>query len=72
MIATVTRTATVAGVEVVAEALMNNCSSLYTATARVDGKLVASGAGTTPEGALASALEQAEKKLAASTPAPRA
>jgi hypothetical protein len=65
VIETHTRTATIAGVEVLAEASLNNCSSLWTATARANGKLIASGAGTNPAGALDSALEQAATKLAA-------
>ena len=64
MIETHTRVAVVGGTEVLAEASLNNCSSLWTATARAGGKLVASGAGTSPEGALDSALEQAARKLA--------
>jgi len=63
VIETHTRTVRIDQLEVFAEAALNNCSSLWTATASVNGRLVASGASTTPEGALDSAIELAERKL---------
>jgi len=63
VIATETRTVRIGSAEVVAEASLNNCSGLWTATATVARQLVASGAGRTPEGALESAIELAERKL---------
>ena len=47
-----------------AEAVMNNCSDLWTATVKSPDGLVASGAGTTPEDAMANAIARAEKTLA--------
>ncbi len=58
------RTVVIAGEELVAEAVMNNCSDLWTATAKVAGRLVATAAGTTPDAAMASAMAAAERKLA--------
>jgi len=68
VIETHTRTVRIGELEVFAEAALNNCSSLWTATASVSGQLVASGASTTPEGALDSAIELAERKLATKSP----
>jgi hypothetical protein len=59
------RTVVIVGEDVVAEAVMNNCSDLWTATAKAAGRLVATAAGTTPEAALASAIAAAERKLEA-------
>lgn len=65
------RTFVIHGEEVVAEAVMNNCSDLWTATARAGGRLLATAAGTTPEGAMSNAVVVAERKLesAGSSPA---
>jgi len=54
---------TIAGRELVAEAMMNNCSNLWTATVSSPEKLVATGAGTTPEAAMAAAIERAHTAL---------
>jgi len=62
------RTVRINGLEVLAEASLNNCSSLWTGTVRSGDRLIASGAGTSPEGALDSAIEQAERKLAVPAP----
>ena len=59
------RTVTIAGREFVAEAVMNNCSDLWTAVVKSDEKPVATAAGTTPEAALANVIAAAERKLAA-------
>ncbi|MGE3076499.1 MAG: hypothetical protein AB7N24_20730 [Dehalococcoidia bacterium] len=58
------KTVTIAGVEVVAEAVMNNCSNLWTATAKSPQKLLATAAGSSPETALANAIAIAEDALA--------
>jgi hypothetical protein len=63
-----THPVTIAGQELVAEAMMNSCSNLWTATVRASGRVVATGAGNTPEDAIAAAVERAEAALAA-TPA---
>jgi hypothetical protein len=54
--------------EMVAEAVMNNCSNLWTATVKAGEKLVATGADTTAEGAMDAAVERARTALASSTP----
>ena len=64
MIPVETRITHIGDLEIVAEASLNNCSNLWTATAKAAGRLIASGASTTPEGALDSAIEQAQRKLA--------
>jgi hypothetical protein len=53
------------GLDLVAEAMMNNCSNLWTATVSSPQRLVATGAGTTPEAAMAAAIERAMAALAA-------
>ena len=55
---------TIAGREMVAEAMMNSCSNLWSATVRSPEKLVATGAGNTAEDALDEAIARAEKALA--------
>ncbi len=60
------RTVTIAGLEVVAEAVMNNCSDLWTATVKSPDKLLATAAGSSPETALANAITRAEQALAVS------
>ena len=60
-----THPVTIAGQDLVAEAMMNSCSNLWTATVRAAERVVATGAGNTPEGAIAAAVERAEAALAA-------
>ncbi len=50
--------------DVIAEAVMNNCSSLWTATARSGDKLLATAAGSTPEAALANVVARVEEAAA--------
>ena len=64
-IPTQSRIVTIAGAEVVVEAALNNCSSLWTATAQSGGKLLATAAGSSPETALANAITRAEQTLTA-------
>jgi hypothetical protein len=54
------REITIRGVEMVAEAMMNNCSNLWTGTVKSGDMLVATGAGSTPEAAMDAAVERAE------------
>lgn len=58
------RNVTLGGKEFVAEAVMNNCSDLWTATVKAGETLVATGAGSTPDGAMANAVARAEQALA--------
>jgi hypothetical protein len=58
------RTFRIGDVEVVAEAVMNNCSDLWTATAKSPDRLLATAAGSSPEGALENVIERAERALA--------
>jgi hypothetical protein len=52
--------------DVVAEAVMNNCSDLWTATAKSSERLLATAAGSSPEAALENVIERAERALAVS------
>lgn len=57
----------IADAELVAEAMLNNCSDLWTASVKSGDRLVATGAGSSPEGAMANAIAAAEHKLSART-----
>ncbi len=61
-----TKSLEIAGKEVVAEATLNNCSSLWTAVVKSGETLIASGAGSSPEDAMAAAIQRAESALVAS------
>jgi hypothetical protein len=45
----------------VAEAIMNNCSNLWTGTVKDGNRLVATGAGSTPDEAMDAAIERAAR-----------
>jgi hypothetical protein len=62
-IPTETRTIQIGGRDLLAEAALNNCSSLWTATVTDGSKLVATAAGTSPESALENVAAVAERKL---------
>ncbi len=61
------RAVQVQGTEMVAEAIMNNCSNLWTGTVKKGDRLVATGAGSTPESAMDAAIERAEAMAARSS-----
>ena len=58
------RAVTIAGRQLVAEAVMNNCSDLWTAVVKADEKPIATAAGSSPEAALANVIARAEQALA--------
>jgi hypothetical protein len=62
-IPTETRSLRIGGRDLLAEAALNNCSSLWTATVTDHGKLLATAAGTSPEDALDNVVAVAERKL---------
>jgi hypothetical protein len=64
-IPTETRSICIAGRELLAEAALNNCSSLWTATVTDGSKLVATAAGTSPGSALDNVVAVAEQRLGA-------
>jgi hypothetical protein len=61
MVSLKAREVVIAGAPAVAEAILNNCAGSWTATVRANGRLVASGAGSDADAALASAIERAEQ-----------
>jgi hypothetical protein len=63
MVPNESRTVVIGGAEMLAEAILNNCSDLWTATVRADGRLVASGAGVSAAAAISSAVERATAAL---------
>jgi hypothetical protein len=63
MIEVHSRTVRIADRELLAEASLNNCSSLWAATVRDGDRLVATAAGTGPEDALNNAIERAQRAL---------
>lgn len=64
-IPTETRTIRIEGRELIAEAMLNNCSDLWTATVQSSGTLVATAAGTSAEAALTNVIARAEALLGA-------
>jgi hypothetical protein len=58
-----TRAVRIGEQEMVAEATLNNCSDAWTAVVKQGERLVAAGAGSSPEGALDSAIERAERTV---------
>ncbi|MFN8506923.1 MAG: hypothetical protein U0547_05080 [Dehalococcoidia bacterium] len=54
-----TRVVEIQGVRMVAESLLNNCSGVWTATVTDGGRVVATGAGSSPEAAAETAIERA-------------
>jgi len=61
---TKTKTVRIGGQSVETEAMLNNCGGAWTATARLDGRLIATGAGSTADDALASAIDRASRVAA--------
>jgi hypothetical protein len=66
MVEVFTREVRLGGQDMVAEATLNNCSDAWTAVVKAGERLVAAGAGSSPEGALESAIERAERTVAVS------
>jgi hypothetical protein len=62
-IPTQTKTVRIAGRELIAEAMLNNCSDLWTATVQSSQGLVATAAGTSAEAALTNVIARAEAAL---------
>ncbi len=60
-------TVRIGGVDMVVEATLNNCSSVWTAVVLSESKLVASGAGSSTQAAIKSAIERAGQALASQT-----
>ncbi len=54
-----TRVVEIQGVRMVAESLLNNCSGVWTATVTDAGRVIATGAGSSPEAAAESAIDRA-------------
>ena len=61
------KTVRIDGVDLLAEATLNNCAGVWTATVRSEQAVVASGAGSSPEAALTSAIERAGAKAQLAT-----
>jgi hypothetical protein len=57
-----TRTVKLADQTATVEAVMNNCSDLWTATVTVGNRLLGTAAGTTPESAMANAIAAADRQ----------
>lgn len=55
------RTVEIRGIEMIAEAMLNNCSGVWTATVTDAGRVIATGAGSNAETAAASAIERARE-----------